>query len=844
MDKRKVAFWLFIPFLPYLIPILMGYAWLPVGGESNSLIGSTYPYGFTGRAVRVATSGDPETSSQYNIPYFYELKNYLNNGELPLWNKNAGLGMPYAALGEGSPYSPMSILRAIIPSHYHDIISIFGFAIGSFFFYLLLLELGLKEPESLAATALYTLQGAFTSTILLPNIAQTIALILPLVFWASTRLINGGRRYSLILFALSIALFLISGHAQQAFIGFFVLTVYAAIYCLTNSTSFKNRFQTLVITAMGLLLGVLIASPYLLPIYSYIGNSYHVHQPGVGLISATYLSLNYIFDPLHFQGFRQHLSLSGKFIFYANRHLFYFGMTFFFLSSMALLYCRNWVKDNRGVLIFFIIGCFFLLKFMGNLSALWLGYLPFFSTLTPKHYGGVISFLFSPLAAVGISVVAKKRVALWQVIAIFIFMVILMYSIGFSFISWGWLKIVLIPSLKFRLPITVIALLLIMRSKDQSDKNYALCILIVAEMSLYTPLGAATWPPTITMLLFYSVGAASAVIMAYGRRRSGYALLAATFCIYAFFVVQPTLGLSRRQEITALPPHMVWLKEHRSPLYRSFGIQPSYSSIIDFQDFGTTQPLIPKEFDLFTRLVSGAPTKHLNPLWFHLWPTTGTKPAYELDNYFKYRGAWDFFGLKYLVINKKICFKDPVSCDRLKRLSSMKLVSYDDISGVFESKTVLPKIFAVRSWVALLDPEQALDYVTKAATNLSEIRPVIEGPMMAAAPLEEFRILGEPWVELLEYGSIKVHFVTRLEGPHMILVTDNYNSDWRVYIDGKESELYRANAMVRAVHIDGGAGERFVEMVYKPRSFFTALYFSIGALSALVIIFFYLRRRK
>jgi len=223
MSKRTI--WLLIPLIPYLIPMMLGLAWLPIGNESLHLTGNPYPYDYIGKRQLISPSADPETSTHYTIPYFHQLRKYLREGTLPLWNTNAGLGLPFAAMGEGSPYSPVSILRSFIPAHFHDLVSVLNFFIGSIFFFLLLKEMGIEEKFSLISTAIYTLQGAFTTTILIPNIAQTITLF-PLIFWSCMKVINGTCRHSFLLFVSTLIFFMISGHVQHAFIGMLLLTLF------------------------------------------------------------------------------------------------------------------------------------------------------------------------------------------------------------------------------------------------------------------------------------------------------------------------------------------------------------------------------------------------------------------------------------------------------------------------------------------------------------------------------------------------------------------------------------------------------------------------------------------
>jgi len=829
MTTKKVVLGLLIPFLAYLLPILLGFAWLPVADESESLLGSNYPYEYVGRKPAISPSADPETSSQYSVPYFYEIRNFLSKGELPLWNTNVGLGMPFAAMGEGSPYSFFSLIRAFIFPHWHDLISIINFLLASIFCFLFLRELNISKNASLVATSIYVLQGAFTTTLLIPNIAQTISFF-PFVFWACARLINGKNPYSLTIFIASVILVIISGHIQQAFIGLFALCIFAAVYSLSTPKNLRQRLSLFWKVSIGILLSLILSSPYLLPIYSYMNNGFHVHNIGVGLMSEHLVGINYLFDPFHFGGFRGSFIYEGRVLFFPLHYLFYFGLSFFFFVCVALINWKSWIKTNRGVLICASIGFFLLLKFFGSFFAVWIGYLPFFESFSPKHHGGIISFLLIPLAAIGVESILKTGIKL-------------SYLIGFSFI----LVISMVVTLNFygrypdfhltnfslvcRLAIIAMALYLIQQNPNQISKMYAFIVLITSEMVLYLPLGSQLGQPSMMQLSLLCVGAVTAVLIAQKSKVLVFSSMV-LLGLYAHIIISPTQGLSQRQPITKLPDHYVWLAEHKSTLYRTFGIQPSYSALVDIQDFGTTQPIVPHEFDFFTKVVGGPPTESLQSLWFFLYAHKSNGIGYSLQNYLKYKSTWDFFGLKYLVVNKDKCKKELNGCLKVNVHPSLVLEFKDDIARVFSSSNVLPKVFAVNTWEKTASLKNARNYFKKHAVDLLNVPPIIEtfGYEIPDSKKTHYEKLLKPSTELVEYHSNRLLIKSKVETNHIIIVTDNYDKDWRVFVDGIENRLLRANATVRAVYVP--EGEHTIEMVYRPTTFYIPLF-----LTGIIILF-------
>lgn len=73
---------------------------------------------------------------------------------------------------------------------------------------------------------------------------------------------------------------------------------------------------------------------------------------------------------------------------------------------------------------------------------------------------------------------------------------------------------------------------------------------------------------------------------------------------------------------------------------------------------------------------------------------------------------------------------------------------------------------------------------------------------------------------------LSFHVATR--EPSVLVVTDSWHPGWRAWVDGRESPIFRVNAMFRGVAIPAGANE--VEMRFEPRSFRAGAIVSLAAL--------------
>ena len=66
-----------------------------------------------------------------------------------------------------------------------------------------------------------------------------------------------------------------------------------------------------------------------------------------------------------------------------------------------------------------------------------------------------------------------------------------------------------------------------------------------------------------------------------------------------------------------------------------------------------------------------------------------------------------------------------------------------------------------------------------------------------------------------------------------MVFSEVYYPDWKVFIDGKESKLYRANYVLRAVVVP--EGEHKVEFVFHPETYYTSNTISQSAFYILIL---------
>src|SRR5581483_11406208 len=93
------------------------------------------------------------------VPFHARLGEYLHSLTLPLWNPYQGLGQPFAAQGEGSPYFPAAIVRALLPYAWSNWVTVWMFWLGGAFVVAFLRGLALGTRAAVFGGIAFTVSG-------------------------------------------------------------------------------------------------------------------------------------------------------------------------------------------------------------------------------------------------------------------------------------------------------------------------------------------------------------------------------------------------------------------------------------------------------------------------------------------------------------------------------------------------------------------------------------------------------------------------------------------------------------------------------------------------------------
>lgn len=159
---------------------------------------------------------------------------------------------------------------------------------------------------------------------------------------------------------------------------------------------------------------------------------------------------------------------------------------------------------------------------------------------------------------------------------------------------------------------------------------------------------------------------------------------------------------------------------------------------------------------------------------------------------------------------------------------------YNDPSyQVLQNNEVLQRAFLVNKYVVEQNPQKILDVMFNNDFDLGkeivlEKNPNLKLDMKAGT------------ARIISYSPNKIVINTKSNGNSLLFLSDSYYKDFKAMVDGKNSEIYRADFAFRAVFVP--KGNHTVEFAYSPFSFKLGVVFA--GLGLLLIVFLEILRRN
>jgi hypothetical protein len=851
--KSVQLLWLVPPLLIYIVPLVLGFGWNSLSGPS--VPGPMPPEGYTGRLPAVPITAESWGTAVVIVPFHARLNDYLRNGYLPLWNPYQGLGQPFTAGGEGGPYFPLTIVRALAPYSWDNWINLIGFLLGGLATVALLRGFALTSRAAIFGGVAFMVSGALSVQIPRDNIVDQLWMI-PVLLWATAAAVRERTARRCVILAIVSGLHLLAGFAQIALPAIVLVGLFALVYAYFEAPTRRDYANRAAVTIGALALGGALAAFSLLPVLATMANAQQPNQnmrmvyfdPQVSRGNAIAFFLPQLLgDPYSMSWAAPSVAAPENRATDWDNLFGYLGLTPLFLIIGGVS-VRAWRSAEQRLMFRFfgLAGLTLFLRYLSVPPFDLLDLLPPFDIQTRKHTNGLTILLFILAAAIAVDHCDRWRPRwVWRLqlisvacLVVFSARLIANYAapeygnlrqqfmtIGVHHLAFSGILVLLV----------LVPFALVWRGRLSPEKLATLATTgVIGEAICYLPLGT-----NLASALYVRAGIAALIVVAgllgvSRRRLLAVVPVGAAIVVYAWLVVTLPNGLPLRVDTDQPATYMRWLQQHAGSDYRTFGIYPDTSSIAGLQDLGVVGPIAPRDFQTMVYLTSAANVSQGyagSPIYMMAGRLTFLMVDFEAR-----RPLFNWLGVRYIVLEKAY-FTPPARPDQdilTKDPTSYKVAYEDDRVRIVESLGATPK---AQYW-------PAVSYAPDAAAIIG---------MLHDAP---GRALGPPLVEEADRGRLglpeaaeppppipahvdaytpnQVTMTIDTPGPGLVVLKDVYAPGWSARVDGQPTELVRVNAMVRGVLVRE-AGHHQLVVSYWPLSMTAGLVLALAATLLIVV---------
>jgi len=163
----------------------------------------------------------------YFLPMTTFVARWLTQGILPLWNPHILFGQPFAGNPQEWLFYPSTLLLTLLhPARYLSWNAVLHLWLGGVGMWLFLRTLGVPFRSALLGSTAWMLSGAFVPRAQFPGMFQTIAWM-GWLMWSVERVRQANSAVNVAILALAVALLLLAGHAQVAYMALLLTAAWA-----------------------------------------------------------------------------------------------------------------------------------------------------------------------------------------------------------------------------------------------------------------------------------------------------------------------------------------------------------------------------------------------------------------------------------------------------------------------------------------------------------------------------------------------------------------------------------------------------------------------------------------
>lgn len=745
----------------------------------------------------------------------YPLKKWIAaQDEMPLWYSYIFAGVPVLGAPVGGPLAPLEQLRVVIPIHVVLAVTfIIMFILAGLGMYSYLRVIGISRYTAAIGAVAYQFIGNLATTPMAGHAGRAASIALfPLMLFFIHRGLKTRQLLCFVFFALATAFAFYEGHFQITYYGLLFIFAYAVFYLIAHRREYMRRDFVRVV-AYGLcavvLIGLLMAAVWL-PVLGTLGTGARGVERGYEFATSWAMPPLELIDlvvPTYSGLLDSYWGLS-----HFKLHMEYFGLFAFIFALFAVIFF--W---KRSYTKFYVISTLVVLfiAFGGYTPVYRIFYtlIPGFKLMrAPNLSFYLVSFGFIVLGAIGFdSILTKpqdeKAVDFKKRYAIAALVLLAVIVLAGIICAAGRTSI--IQSMQDTFGPRFAAELGQRAAEAKLSK-------IATNFSAFT---TGIWRTVLFAVLFTGLAYASL------KKRIPTWIIAGTAIIVVLVDVLPLTrkflpSISSPKDYYAADDVVQFIKRDTS-VFRAFPT-PWYDHARD-------------SYLLYHNIQS--PGGYIaNPVKrYQEFIGAGTSVMFSPAYLIQYPKFVDMLNVKYLIgptLPEDVSRYDPQTQNAIRELrdyfARYVLVMTGRRHSVYQNDSVLPRAYIVAEY--FVEDTNALEVLKSPEFDPRKMVVLSHNPQVQH-PDSEYAMVP---ATVAEYTPNKVVCMTDCPFAGFLVLSDNWHPDWKVFIDGDEQELLRANHTFRAVYVPAGKHE--VRFLYVSTYYRTGRVISVCALIVVVMV--------
>lgn len=784
----------------------------------------------------------------YDFPLSFTAISFLKRGIFPLWNPRLMCGTPLFV----APVTVLSIFN--IPCLLSLKISAFMFSMlmqvfcaGILMFYYLNKGLHLGRHPSFLGAVIFVFNPAFLLMLQHFCAESTAVLWFPLTLLFYEMSVQKRNTVYVLLTGLTLSISLYSGIGYIYLFSCLFLFLYGLFRIYQVSENKKELMRNFLFLIMAILLSILLSSLHLIPFaeamkLSHRGGEHHIE----GLFLSNLIGIFFPFGSIRI-GQVEIGTLKNAYFYYAGTATVFLVLSLWYIRRDHFV--RLFSSLGLGMITFLILLRYTPLKL--SISQVF----PFFGTFALERINQFYYFWIAGMAALGYDAIGKKRIKhnhllfIEKVFKLFI----VTYFIMLVLFSFAWIGKNIFKEQVSLIFQTAFSHLLLGKLSYIRDTGYYLKKFSYIYDQLFLPSFA------ILIVIVIASRILSLVFLSKIFRNKKVSLVL-IFLVYIDLISLNRLFInpfsydyykiyeSKSKEVVFLktmkPTERMGIKlnyyvrdlakvDFKSDYDNepvdlgpyNLGLNYNIPIVFGVSTIGGRDAMYPKRFREFIDLV------HRNdPNYTIRCNTPPDKDKHNIEFTSIDSRLIDLLGMKYILSSASLA--DP----------KLKLLFKGKDYYVYENLEVLPRSFLVNNIKIALTKEEVFNLLSD--DKFDPYKEVIleehlKHPLIS---LSKDNSTARSLVNIIDYQPNKVVISASSDKDSLLLLTDTYYPGWKAFIDEKQTKIYAADYIFRAIFFPQGT--HTVEFVYNPFSFRLGLWISLVTLAVVLSIVLYKMNRS